>query len=99
MGFKEKEVLIYGFLYANFSYCSPIWHFCAAMSVRKIKQPQTRALKTLYKDFDNDYKTLLDKSDKCTMKVKCLRTLGLEVFKALNNANPAFMGDIFHRTK
>ena len=69
------------------------------MSVWKIKQPQTRALKTLYKDFDSDYKTLLDKSDKCTMKVKRLRTLGLEVFKALNNVNPAFMEDIFNRTK
>ena len=33
------------------------------------------------------------------MEVKRLRTLGLEVFKTLNNLNPAFMEEIFHRTK
>ena len=33
------------------------------------------------------------------MEVKCLETLELEVFKTLNNLNPAFMEEIFHRTK
>ena len=33
------------------------------------------------------------------MEVKRLRTLGLEVFKTLNNLNPAFMEEIFHRTR
>ena len=33
------------------------------------------------------------------MEVKHLRTLGLEVFKNLNNLNPAFMEGIFYRTK
>ena len=33
------------------------------------------------------------------MEVKRLRTLGLEVFETLNNLNPAFMEEIFHRTK
>ena len=53
----------------------------------------------MYNDFDSDHKTFLDKSDKCTMEVKHLRTLGLEVFKTLSNLNPAFMEEIFHRTK
>ena len=39
----------------------------------------------MYDNFDSDYKTLLDKSDKCTMEVNHLRTLGLEVFKILSN--------------
>ena len=33
------------------------------------------------------------------MKVKRLRTLGLEVFKTLNKLNPAFMEGIFHKAK
>ena len=33
------------------------------------------------------------------MEVKRLRSLGLEVFKTLNNLNPAFMQEIFHRTR
>ena len=99
LGFKEQEVLINSFVYVNFNYCPLIWHFCSAKSVRKIEQIQTRALRILYNDFDSDYKTLLDKSGKCTMEVKRLRTLGLEVFKTLNNLNPAFMEEIFHRTR
>ena len=95
LGFKEKEVLINSFVYANFNYCPQISHFC---SVRKIEQIQTRALRILYIDFDSDYKTLLDKSGKCTMEVKRLRTLGLEIFKTLDNLDPAFMKEIFHRT-
>ena len=35
----------------------------------------------------------------CTREVKHIRTVGLEVFKTLNNLNPAFMEEIFHRTK
>ena len=33
------------------------------------------------------------------MEVKHLRTVGLKVFKTLNNLNPPFMEEIFHRTK
>ena len=72
---------------------------CSAKSVRKIDQTQTGALRILYNDFDSDYKTLFDRSSKCTIKVKIFRTLGLEVFKTLNNLNPAVMEEIFHRTK
>ena len=80
LGFKEKEVLINSFVYANFNYCPLIWHFCSAKSVRKIEQIQTRALRVLYNEFGSDYKTLLDKSGKCTMEVKRLRTLGVRGF-------------------
>ena len=43
--------------------------------------------------------TLLDKSGKSAMEVKRPRTLGLEIFKTLNNLNPAFMEEIFQRSK
>ena len=33
------------------------------------------------------------------MEVKRLRTLGLEVVKTLNNLSPAFMEEMFHKTR
>ena len=33
MGFKEKEILLYNFVYSNFNYCPHVWHFCSAKSV------------------------------------------------------------------
>ena len=53
----------------------------------------------MYNDFDSYCKTLLDKSCTCTMEVKRLRTRGSEVFKNMNNLNPAYMEEIFHWTK
>ena len=35
----------------------------------------------------------------CTVEGKRLRTVGLEVFRALNNPDFSFMEKIFHRTK
>ena len=41
---------------------------------------------------------ILNKSGKSTMEVKRLRTLALEVFKALKNMNPEYMKEMFHKT-
>ena len=99
MEFQEKEVLINSFVYPSFSYRPLIWNFCSAKSVRKIEQIQTRALRIFYNDIDSDYKTFLDKSGKYITEVKYLSTLGLEVFKTLNDLYTAFMEEVFHRTK
>ena len=99
LGFKEKEVLINSFVYANFNYCPLIWHFCPAKSARKIEKIQLRALQILYNDFESDYEALLSKSGKCTMEIRRLRTLGIEVFKTLQKLNPVFMKEIFSKKK
>ena len=81
LGFKEKEILVNRFVYANFNYCPLIWHFCAAKSVRKFERIQERALRILYNDFESDYEVLLKQSGKCTMEVRRLRTLALKIFQ------------------
>ena len=99
MGTNEKEILINSFVYANFNYCPLVWHFCPAKSLRKLEKVQERALRILFDDFDSEYESLLKKSGKCTMEIKRLRTLGIEIFKTLNDLNPQFMKDVFQRTK
>ena len=49
--------------------------------------------------YKGDYNSLIDKSGKCAMEVKRLRTLGLEIFTTLNNRNPAFIEEIVQTTK
>jgi len=99
MGFKQREILINSFVYANFNYCPLVWHFCPQKSLRKIEKIQERALRILYNDFENDYESLLKKSGKPSMEVKRFRVLALEIFKTLNNLNPQFMKEIFEKTK
>ena len=87
LGFKEKEILINSFVYANFNYYPLIWHFSPAKSVRKIERIQVIALRILYNDFESDYEVLLKQSGKCTMEVRRLRTLALEIFKNFYGRN------------
>ena len=98
MGFKEKEILLNSFFHSNFNYCPIVWQLCSAKSVKKIEEIQERALRILYNDFSSDYESLLNKSGKSTMEVKRLSTLALEVFKTLNDMNPEYMKEIFHKT-
>ena len=98
MGFKEKEILLNSFVYSNFNYCPLVWYFCSAKPVKEIEKIQEPTLKILYNDFSSDFEFILNKSDKSTMEVKRLRTLAMEVFKTLNNMNPEYMKEIFHKT-
>ena len=53
---------------------------------QKNEKVQERSLKFIFKDYD---KTLLDISKKATMEVKTLRILITEIFKILNDSDPA----------
>ena len=94
MGFKEKEVLLYSFVYSNFNYCSLVWHFCLSKSLYKIEKIQERALRLLHNDFASDNPELLKKSGKTAMEIKRLRCLALELFKTVNNLNPYYMKEL-----
>ena len=80
---------------ANFNYCPLVWMFSNAVSLKKIKNLQKRALRFLYKSYNTSYEDLLSKSGFWSMNVKCLRTFCVEIFKTLNNLNPSSMKEIF----
>ena len=94
---EEKTVLINSFVNTNFNYCPLVWFFCSPESLRKIERIQERALRIISNDFVSDYCSLLTSSDKSTFLIKQHRNLANEIFKTLNNLNPAYMKDIFVR--
>ena len=98
LGPVEKEIIINSFVYSNFNYCPLVWHFCSKSSLNKIEKIQEHCLRMIQNDYESDYNSLLRKSDCCTMEVRRLRTLALEIFCTLNNLNPKFMEDIFYRS-
>ena len=85
---KPEKVAILSFIYANFNYCSLVWHFSACESIRKNENIQKRCLRLVFDDYDSDYDVLLRKSGKVTMEVKRLRVLAFEIFETVNNLNP-----------
>ena len=92
---EAKKVLIESFIMANFNYCPLVWYFCNSTSTLKQERIQKRALLFLFDDYESDYAHLLAKANKPTIEVRKLRNLAIEIFKTLNNLNPAFMKSIF----
>ena len=90
MSFKEIQVLLNSFVLSNFSYCPFVWHFCSSKSLKKTEKIQERALRILCNNSISDYNQLLNKSHKCSIEVKRLRNLALEIFKNLNHLNPEY---------
>ena len=73
--------------------------FSNAKSLNKIESFQKRALCFLYDNCDSLYESILKLAGKSTMNVTRLRSLCIEIFKTLNNINPAFINEIFELRK
>ena len=54
-----------------------------------------RALRFLLDDFESTYEQLLNKTGRNSMSISRLRTLCVEIYKALNKLNLSFMKNIF----
>ena len=72
-----------------------MWHFSTNKSIEKIENIHKRCLRLILNDYENDYKTLLEKSGKDSMKIRRIKTLAIEIFKTVNEFNPSFMKNIF----
>ena len=53
----------------------------------------------IYNGYDSDYDTLLKISGTCTMHIRRIKQLAIEIFKTANNLNPDFMKNIFKSNK
>lgn len=95
IGPRELEVMLNSFIYSNFNYCPLVWHFSSNKSLEKIEKIHQRCLRLVLNDYDSDYKTLLEKSSKDTMKLRRIKALAIEIYKTINDLNPSFMKNIF----
>ena len=92
---KELEIVLNSFVYSNFNYCSVVWHFNTNKSIEKIENIHKRCFKLTLNDYIIDYKTLLGKSGNESMKVRRIKTHGIEIFKIANELNSSFMKTVF----
>ena len=99
LDFEEKKTLINSYFYSNFNHCPLVWMFSSAKSLNKVESLQKRALRFLYDNYDSSYESILKIAGKSTVNVNRLRSLCIEIFKTLNNINPAFMNEMFELSK
>ena len=65
----------------------------------KMENIQKRTLRFALDGHELDYETLLNKSGKCTMEDRILKSTAIEVFRSLNNYNPSYLQNVLTRRR
>ena len=61
----------------------------------KFEDIPKHTLQFVFNDCSSDYKSLINQSNKCTMEVRRIRVLPLEVFHSVNQLKPVHMKTLF----
>ena len=88
---SSKHTMVNSFIVADFNYLPVIWHLCSAKNMQRIEKIRERALHFVYSDYTSTYPQLLEKSSSCTMEVKHLRAICIEVYQSINNIGPNYI--------
>ena len=88
---KQSLLLYNSFIISQFNHCSLIWMFSGKAANKELSRSHKRALRILQNDYSSPFEELLRKSNECTIHIKNMKKLMLEVYKCLKNENPSFM--------
>ncbi len=91
----QLELTMTSFVMSHFSYCPLVWMFHDRKSNNKINKIHERALRIIHKDSTSNFEELLIKSNSVSVHQRNLQLLQTEIYKTVNNLNPAFMAEVF----
>ena len=94
LNFESRMAIYRSFIMSNFTYCPLVWHFCSIEQSRLIEKLQERALRFVYNDFSSSYTALLLRGDHQTLYISRLKTMAIEVYKALHGLCPEYISDL-----
>ena len=69
--------------------------FCSKSANKEINRTNKRALRLLYEDYDSSFEQLLEKDESITVHQRILQNLITEIYKTINQINPAYMWEFF----
>ena len=76
---------------SHFSYCPLIWMFYDRALNHRINHIHERALRIAYKDYDNDFGSLLEQSKSVPILERNLQLLMTEIYNTKCGLNPPFL--------
>ena len=97
---NEKSLMnVYSaFIVSNFNYATTVWHLCGITNSRKIEKLQERAFRIIYKDYESNYLTILNKNKTPTLHMQRIKKLLIMMFKVMHNIGKPFTPDFFTLT-
>ena len=93
----QKLSLYHSYVLSAFGYCPVIWMFCGKSFNEGINRVQRIALRVTYNDYTSNHNDLLDKGNHLKIHEINKRKLLIEVYKCLDNTNPAFLTSLFNK--
>jgi hypothetical protein len=90
-----KLLMYKTFIHCHFNYCPLVWHACGQSNTKRLERLQLRALRFVFNDAESSYESLLERADMPSLELSRIRSLGIEVFKAINHLSPPFICDLF----
>ena len=94
----QMQNLANAYILSSFRYASLIWMFTTSAAINQINRTHKRCLKAIFVHNSCDVYTfdqLLSLDSSITMHEMHLRSLLIEVYKALNELNPKFIAEFF----
>ena len=91
----SKRAIYNSFIVSNFNYCSTVWMFTNRGNLNKLEKLNKRALPMIYNNYTSDYDVLLRNSLTLNVYMKCLKSLGIEMYKVRSNLTPVYMKELF----
>ena len=89
---QDSRMAIYkSFIMSTFNHCPLIWMFTSETSLSKLENIQKRALRFILDDYQSSYTDLLQNANLPGIEIMLLRYLAIEVFKCINEINPAYL--------
>ena len=92
---RKLKILANSFFFSIFQYCPIIWMLCTKKRAKQIDKLHKRLLKRLHNKNNLSFTELLSIDDSYCIHVRNLQVLMIEIYKTINNLNPAFMNNIF----
>ena len=83
--FKKSRILFKAFIESQFKCCPLAWMFHGRKINDKLKKLHERALRIVYNDTIMSFEELLDKDKTFTIHHQYIKSLPIEIYKAMNN--------------
>ena len=95
--FKKRRILFKAFIESQFKYCPLVWMFHGRQINDKINKLHERALTIVHNDTITSFEELLVKDKTFTIHHQTTQSLGIEIYKAMNNLPGGNLSDFFVR--
>lgn len=77
------------------TYCSTVWHFCRGSDARKLEHVQERGLWAVFRDWNANYRQLLEWAKLPTLVNHRLQDIATIMYKVKFKLAPSYIQDLF----